>query len=46
MKTFNTNLVNENSISNRREITLYIYIYNENLNEEIEEFEVEDEKRN
>ena len=46
MKAFNTNLVNENSIPKGREITIYIYIYNEKLNEELEEFEVEDEKGN
>ena len=46
MKAFNTNLVSENSIPKGREITIYIYTYNEKLNEEPEEFEVEDEKGN
>ena len=46
MKAFNTNLVSENSIPKGREITIYIYTYNEKLNEEPEELEVEDEKGN
>ena len=43
MKAFNTNLVNENDIPKGREITIYIYTYNENLNEEPEELEFKDE---
>ena len=46
MKAFNTNLVSEKSIPKGREITIYIYRYNEKLNEEPEEFDVEDEKGN
>ena len=46
MKAFNTNLVTENNIPKGREITIYIYTYTEKLNEEPEEFEVEDEKGN
>lgn len=43
MKAFNTNLVNENDIPKGREITIYIYTYNEKLNEEPEELEFKDE---
>ena len=46
MKAFNKNLCKENDIPKGREITIYIYTFNEKLNEEPEEIEYEDEKGN
>ena len=46
MKAFNINLCKKNDIPKGREITIYIYTFNEKLNEEPEEIEYEDEKGN
>ena len=46
MKAFNTNLVKEDDIQKGREITIYIYKYDERLNQEVDEINYEDEKGN